>query len=154
MSIVIIILITFALTLVPMVYGQEDKNTPVTTLKNDTIMRTSATILGFTGLSFILGAKLSDHEDVLWQAICITVAYSLVAIEIGLHLFVILWAQKNELFEKTFEDVIVITVGLVVAILVCFALIIWLDARTKQKKHILQRQIHSTVRNRGGIINN
>ena len=157
---IFIILIFYGLILVPITYGQEEKsvseeeNVPVMTTKNEAIMRASATILGFTGLGFIIGAKLSDHEDVRQQAIAITIAYGLVAIEISLHLLVILWAQKNDLLQTTFENVIYITIGLVVAILICFASVIWLDSRTQQKKHQLGRKVHSAIRCHEGFINN
>lgn len=157
---VFIILITYGIFLVPTVFGQEDDNlpeeekVPVKTTKNEIIMSTSATILGFTGLGFIIGAKLSDHEDVRWQAISITVAYGLVAIQISLHLLVILWAQKNELLQSTFDNLIHLTIGLVVGTLICFALVIWLDSSTRQKKHRLGRRVRGAILFRGGIINN
>ena len=111
----------------------------------DGIMISSATIIGFTGLGFIIGVRFSEHKDVRKQLVCLTCAYGFIIIEISLHLLVILWAFQNVLSSDTYEQVIYATIILITLILICFALIAWFDMTSRQKSHKRVQQAREEV---------
>lgn len=94
-------------------------------LASDTeqIQLSSAGILGVASLG-LLGIKLSKSNPVWREAVCLVVAYALLAIILAAHLLAIVWAQQGTLLQSHYDVIMYVTVALVVGILACFTLLL------------------------------